>query len=398
MTEKLKTLMDEVTGMQDFASPDLDAITGAGDRTVRRRRIASGVACVAVLAVVATGAVLLGGGDDRKTDFVDTPFRTDVPMWTEGSTLHLDDRTVDLGVPVVSVARTSAGIVFEGDDDGVYSYTGSDPVRIGTFAGGADAMEFPNLVGDANGTLVGWVDGSGAKPAFVVHDVETGAEQRFDEHTDAAMNSADYPDVAFFMAIDGHTAYWLDRRGTVATDLDTGDARVLGGPEAAVFVADAEAGLSLSWVEDEQGGDLGTDVVDSAGRVVLGWREAGTLGTLSPDGRWGAGLETAIVVDIGSGDQHAIETGLDGDAIGYDWLDGDTLMVVAELDDDQIALLQCRLPAGTCSDVATVRVTGGRVALPAPALLGVMSFGGGEASESSEDEAVEVTTSTERPE
>ena len=92
MTEQLKTLMDRAAD-QDFAAVDLDAITGAGDRTVRRRQIATGVAGVAVLAVVATGAALLGGDDgDRKTDFVDDPFRTDVPMWTEGSTLHTPDR------------------------------------------------------------------------------------------------------------------------------------------------------------------------------------------------------------------------------------------------------------------------------------------------------------------
>uniref|UniRef100_UPI001C81F175 hypothetical protein n=1 Tax=Nocardioides stalactiti TaxID=2755356 RepID=UPI001C81F175 len=66
MTEKLKTLMDEVTGMvdHDFALPDLDAITAAGDRTVRRRRVTAGASALLLGAVVATGAVLLGGRGD----------------------------------------------------------------------------------------------------------------------------------------------------------------------------------------------------------------------------------------------------------------------------------------------------------------------------------------------
>ncbi|KAA1426415.1 hypothetical protein [Nocardioides antri] len=392
MTEQLKTLMDREAD-RDFAVVDLDAITAAGDRTVRRRRVATGVAGVAALAVVVTGAALLGGDGDRRTDFVDTPFRTDVPMWTEGSTLHLPDGTVDLGVPVVTLVRTSAGIVFQGEDNGIYRYSGSDPVRIGTVSGGEDEMDLPGLVGDADGTLVGWVDDSGSKPAFVVYDVGTGAEERYDEHTDAAMKGGEIPDVAFFMAIDGHTAYWLDRRGTVATDLETGAVRVLGGPDAPTYVVDAESGLSLHWAEDEAGGDLGTDVVDSGGNVVLGWRDAGSLGTLSPDGGWGAGLERATVVDIGSGEQHPIETGYDGDAVGYDWLDGDTLMVVGEVDDDdEIVLLQCEVPTGGCSDVSTLQLTGSRVALPAPSLLGVVSFGG-EESEFSESSEIAVESS-----
>src|SRR5688500_9277559 len=115
MTEQLKTLMHREAD-RDFAVVDLDAITAAGDRTVRRRRVATGVAGIAALAVVGTTAVVMGGDGDNRTDFTDDPFVTDVPMWTAGSTLHTPDHTYDLGVDVLSFARVEGGIAFAGHD------------------------------------------------------------------------------------------------------------------------------------------------------------------------------------------------------------------------------------------------------------------------------------------
>lgn len=391
MTERLKTMMDRAAD-RDFAAVDLDAITSAGDRTVRRRRVASGIAGIAALAAVATTAMLASGDGDGKADFVDTPFRTDVPMWTEGSTLHTPEHTYDLGIAVVTIVRTSHGVVFVGENHGVYRFSGSDPVRIGTATPRDD--DLLSVVGDAEGSLVGWVDGSGAKPAFVVHDLASGEEQRFDEHTDPAMKRAELPEAALFLGVDDRTMYWLDRRGTVAVDVDTGDVRVLGGPDQPVYILDANAGLTVNWVESESGGDLGSEVVDSEGHVVLGWRKAGTVGALSPDGRWVAGLDTPSVVEVATGERHRLETGHAGDAVGYDWLDDDTLLAFTELDDDQaIGLLRCEVTAGTCIDVATVSLAQ-RVALPSFGLLSSLYFGGGEDSGSAQNESSSEVTET----
>ena len=156
MTEQLKTLMDRA------ADPGLRR--GRPRRDHRSRATApcggggsaSGVAGVAVLAVVATGAVLLGGDGNDKADVVDDPFRTDVPMWTEGSTLHTPAGTYDLGVDVFSFVRTSEGIVFTGllgeETLGVYSFTGKgEPEQIGE-------TDDPHLRSDADGPYAGWLD------------------------------------------------------------------------------------------------------------------------------------------------------------------------------------------------------------------------------------------------
>ena len=166
---------------------------------MRRRRVASGVAGVAVLAVVATSAALLGGGGENKTDFVDDPLPTDVPMWTEGSVLHTPGRTFDLGVDVASFVRTSEGIVFLGWDGNeaelfdVYSFTGDGmPEIIGE-------TQDSRLRADAAQPYAGWLDGSGEDVDAVIFDQD--AEERiWSEPTKRAYS---FP----IVAIDGTSAY-----------------------------------------------------------------------------------------------------------------------------------------------------------------------------------------------
>ena len=164
MTEQLKTLMDRAAD-QDFAAVDLDAITAAGDRTVRRRRVATGVAGVAVLAVIATGAALLGGDDgDEKADFVDDPFRDGRADVDRGQhPAHAGPRPTTSGLDVYSFVRTSEGIVFIGSGRSrrhvrrLLVRRRGEPTQIGE-------TEDPHLRADPDEPYVGWLDRTRRRP------------------------------------------------------------------------------------------------------------------------------------------------------------------------------------------------------------------------------------------
>ncbi|MEZ0580349.1 hypothetical protein [Nocardioides sp. MH1] len=386
MTEKLKNLMDEVTGMvdQDFATPDLDAIVRSGDRAVRRRRVLAGAAGVAALAVIATGTLLAGGVGDDKADVADDVFPTDVPLWAVGSTLHTPDHTYDLGVGVTTLVRTSEGIAFVGKDDAVYTFDGSRVDRIGS----AVDTESSPLVGDPEGDWVGWISNDGDQRDFVARDVVSGTEVRDAVELDP---EAEKPlDAGLFLAIDGTTAYHLDARGTTRTDLSTGESAVVGEADHPTLIISAADGLVVTWIETRTGGDIGTDVVDADGRVVLGHEGGRTVGALSPDGTWAADIEAASVWEVGTGREVGLDAGNQGDAIGYEWLDDDSLMVLAEGSGDAIRLLQCEVPAGTCADVTELDVSGEPLALPSYGLFAAMLVGGAATSTSASEEASAV--------
>ncbi|MDQ4055766.1 MAG: hypothetical protein M3237_24165, partial [Actinomycetota bacterium] len=60
MTEKLKTLLHDQASAAEFAAPDLDHLVRRGDRTVRRRRGATGAAAVLVTAGAVGVALAIG--------------------------------------------------------------------------------------------------------------------------------------------------------------------------------------------------------------------------------------------------------------------------------------------------------------------------------------------------
>jgi hypothetical protein len=339
MTDQLKTLMDRAAD-HDFAAVDLDAITGAGDRTVRRRRIAAGVAGVAALAVVGAGAVLIGDEGDRKTDFVDDPFRTDVPMWTEGSTLHTPDQSYELGTDVFSFVRTSVGIVYMGWESGdtfdVFSFTGEgEPTQIGE-------TEDPHLVADPTRPYVGWVDMTDGANEAVILDLSS-QELVWDEPADPAHS---FP----IFAIDGDQAYFaaVDEGPVVVRDLVSGAVTDLPGNSVYRDFVAASDGLVA---HDVEGGlEVGLPGGDGV-RIAL---EGADGAVFSPDGRWiSVFSEQVAVYDTATGEPVAVDPGAYPNGLGYEWLDGDTLMAIAGSESgDEIALLTCEIPVGTCTEVA----------------------------------------------
>lgn len=340
MTEKLKTLLHEQVETVDFAVPDVAALTRAGDRRMRRRRaLVGGAAALAVVGALAASRIL-GGPATDSTPVVSEPNGPQQVTWAAGRVIHDGNRTVDVGLEVNAFVRTGAGFVFADPTGRVHSVVDGRVSAVGR----TDAKD-PHLVADQDGALAGWVDTAGDRPAFVVVDQATGETTRNDDATVAGMGGlADEEDAAFFYAIDGRTAYWRDRRGAVAVDVDSGELRVVD--------AEARNGFDISDVEDGLiafHADRGTALGFSRGEVVLLRQVYGTLGALSPGAAYyTSDADEPEVYDARTGER--IEFDLDHwFATGYEWLDGHRLAMLAqETKRSPVQLLTCQVPAGTC--------------------------------------------------
>lgn len=345
MTEKLKTLLHDRATSVEFAAPDLDRLTRAGDRRIRRRRGAAAVGGLAALAVVGgLVAVQLGGDGDGGPTVASDPLPAAAVTWASGTTFRTVDGAIDVGHPVVAYVRTEAGYVFTDGEGAVWSFVDGSTTRVGTIT-----EERPRLVGDTDGSRVVWVDPSGDAPAFVVLDLASGETQRYDEHTSEGMGSlADEEDPAYVYAVDADTAYWRDDRGAVAVALVTG----------AVEVVDAEARNGFDQIGAEDG--LIAFASDSADTVIGTSRAdgitlpeaSGSRAVFSPDARWvSIDTDDPRVYDTRTGEQVRIDAPR-WFATGYEWLSDDTLVMIAGTGEQEPAqLLTCTVPDGACESV-----------------------------------------------
>lgn len=364
MTETLKHLMHDQADSVDFAAPDLGAITRAGSSRVRRRRGLTVVGSLAALAVVGGVVVTQLGGDDGAEDLIALePLASDTMTWTTGSVLHTPTTTRDLGHPVAAYVRTTVGFAFTDGEGGVYTFTDGEVARVGDIS-----QRRPRLVGDADGTKVGWVDPTGSAPTFTVLDLATGDEVTDDSHTSDDMGElADSKNPAYFYELDGDTAYWRDSRGAVAVDLATGDARVV--------AADALNGFDLVGAENgrvlRDTGDDGLVLDDATGKQVLALPQVyGSSTAFSPDGRYVTiDADYPQVFDLRTGDELHFDVDSDYFATGYEWLDDDTLLMVAAASEQATAqLLTCSVASLSCDatvpDLGTFDELAGRFSVP----------------------------------
>lgn len=350
MTEKLKTLMDE-SAQQQFAAPDLDAIVRAGDRTVRRRRLAVGAAGLAAAAVVATGVVLVTG-DGSGTDNSQVADHTgtlpvDVLTWSWDDAFHTAEATYPVGHPIKAYVRTSAGYAFTDGEGKVFSFVDGEVAEIGSI----DA-DNPRLVADDEGSLVGWVDPSGGELSFVAYDLADGTTSRFGSASAGTGTLADEEDPFYLYAIDGRTAYVHDSDGAVAHDVDTGEERVIDANARNGFdIKGVENGVVAFAVDNQE--DVGTILRSPDGGTIdlaPGW---GGPAYFSPDGRWVA-LEgdKPEIYDATTGERVSIDIGGRPFGTEAEWLDNDTVVVgAAQKLVGPLQLLTCEVPAGTCSVV-----------------------------------------------
>lgn len=358
MTEKLKTLLHERAERVDFAMPDVDALTRAGDRTIRRRRAVVGLTSLAAVGVVGALVATAFTGGASKPDGAPTASDPGTPApvaWATGSVLHEGDRTRDLGHPVDAFVRTTAGYVFASDGD-VFEATTDAVQKIGQVD-----PKHPLLVSDPEGTLAGWVQ-RGTRE-YVVHDLAsdvTSVEQVAPATNDTSM--------AQFVAIDGRTAYWQEADGIAAHDLDSGKSTALDpGGSAQDWLIDAQAGVLALYGND--GVEVGSSYADAKplGQVMP------SGGVLSPDGRYYApDDENLSVVDVTTGRE--VSHPLDGYffSTGYEWLNQDTLAVIAlkSSEKDPITLLSCTISTQDCTVVSQAAGTYPDVQLPVGRRLG----------------------------
>lgn len=370
MTEKLKRLMHERAALPEFDLPDVDHLVAAGTRRARRRTgsvVAGGLASLAVIGGVVATVQLAGDDRPRGEDQVAAPTPTREVSWASGSTIHLGDATLEVGRRVEAFVSTADGFVFASGGD-VYEADGTDVQKIGQID-----RQRPHLVADEDGSLAGWVQRGGEDPAYAVHDLAEGVTS-VNSMPLPAGGGGDQPG-AYFYAIDDDTAYWLEERGVVAVDLGSGDVAVLFPVPSETFtITDVETDtLAFQLPDTGDAGIAGTFVGGPDDAVSL--PEAyGDSGALSPDARWySSDADEPTVYDVASGERVSFD--LTGFATGYEWLDQDTLvMIAAEQDTGPVDLLTCEVPAGTCEvavdDLGTFEELERSFALPVGVRLG----------------------------
>jgi hypothetical protein len=304
MTETLARLLQDRADEVRFDAIDLDAVTRAGSRTLRRRRWTTAGAAAAVLAVSALAAV--PWHDDRQEPS-STPAETTGLSWATGTVVHTPSGDIDVGHQVSAFVRTSVGYVVS-DGQQVYSVTGDEVRAVGSIE--SPGPSGPTLVGDADGTVAAWPDGS----EYVVLDQQTGDVHR--------VFSSPYPQL---VTADGRRLYVSSDTAWFTIDVDTGIVEPIAVSYASPVAA--EAGTLL--VRAEWGG-LGVDGPDGFRELMSA---APDVAKLSPDGqRAVAGFSTASgpVLAFDLRDDAITQLPLSSfTAYPYEWLDNDTVVLLS---------------------------------------------------------------------
>ncbi len=341
MTEKLKTLMDD-TAAVDFAVPDVDAIAAAGDKAVRRRRAGLAFAAVAAVAAAGLGGTALWNVADPADDrTVASDADADGMSWATGTVLHTDEGPVDIGHPVRAYVRTDTGFVTVDARGQVRSVVAGDVTEVGRMA--ASSLY---LASDHEDSLAAWLEPLGDRRwQWVVFDQAEG--ERIAELP--AGTGPEIPGVV--VGLDDRHLYVTDAGGYARLDVDGGSAAAtLDPPVPAAQLLAVEDGV-LAWA------DPGDD--DGASSYLVGRTEMeqveipavqGSEASFSPDARWVAfDADEPRVFDAGTGEQVAIDIGDRFFGSAYEWLDDDTVALIASAGETgPIELLVCEVPAGTC--------------------------------------------------
>ncbi len=332
MTETLKNTLHDRASAPSFDPVDLAAIRRDGARTVRRRRAGVAVGgAVAAGAVVASLVVSLGGGDDG-TDGVPVavdPGTTSTAevTWVEGSTLHRAvSGDLDLGREAVAYVRTSVGFVFADAEGAVFSTTGGEATQVGSTD--ADAI---SLVSDPARPVAAWLDSE--RSGIVTYDQASGADLTLEDRVvgrDPRLT-----------ALDGTTAY-LDTGGRARRiDLVDGTVSTVEGPMGPVLDASGD----LVAIDTNGQGVVFSD----AGSTTVVPQTYSSDGTFSPDGAWFSGdADETDVFDTTTLERLSFDSPTFF-ATGYEWLDDETLVMIAsESKGSPAQLLTCAVPEGTC--------------------------------------------------
>lgn len=347
MTETLRDLLHTKASDARFDAPDLDLLVHSGERRVRRRRATTGLAGIAAATVVGLGAVAVFGGSepDQGPDVASPTLQVETPVFARGSIIYDADTTTDVGAPIRAFVRTAVGYVVVDPSGTVRSVVGGSAATVGQVD-----PEVIRLVADPDGSLAGWVQSDGERPAFAVLDQDEGTVQLNDDATTPGQElMADALDPAYFYAVDDGVAYWHDSRGAVAVEVGTGEVTVVQADARNGFdIVDAEAG-TIAFGGGMPEISLGTTSTDIDQRLTL-QESGGSVGVFSPDGaHLTLDADAPEVFDVGTGATVDF-TGVPGFfATGYEWLDSDTLVMISlESEAAPVEVLTCSVSTGIC--------------------------------------------------
>lgn len=234
MTKDVTDLLHEEAGRIDPAHFDSEALMGAGNRRIRRRRTtwSVGLASAAVLAAVAIPAAGNwgnGGGPAdgpsgqpaAATDPLGAALANSEVSYAVGTTVHVGQQKLDVGREIQAYVQTPQGVVFTDGTGGVFSADGDKIERVGN-----TDKKYPSLLWDD--TLVAWVDPSGDRPEFAAYDQATGKVTQDPLQTEPGMDHLrDTQNPAVVYAVDGDVVYVRDSRGAVAWNVETDEQEVL---------------------------------------------------------------------------------------------------------------------------------------------------------------------------
>lgn len=339
----LKDLMHEAADLH-FATPDVAAISRAGDRRLRSRRLAAGGAGVVAAAVVAGGVLLTNGtaGDDGHV--ATEPHARALPpglSWAEGSVIHTSTGPIDTGHPVHAYVRAGDDFAFTDGKGAVFSVVDGDIDRVGSIG-----TERPRLVSDPSGSLVAWLDPTGEGADYVALDLADGDSRSWPARPGEN-------EFAGLVDVDGKEVVWRDEAGERTWHSETGSVRTISAaPPVGSRLLGAGSGL-LAWSSDE-GVRVGTSRADA---VVMPNLHGGSA-VFSPGGRWvSVDADQMEVRDVRTGKRVPLDVGGRDFATGYEWLDEDTIAAIAirdveesgETGDSSVELMICEVLQATCT-------------------------------------------------
>ncbi len=354
MTERLRQLMyDEVSDLTPPA-PDPATVLAEGRRLRRRSRVTTGVAAVAVAAVVVTtaGFVALNTGDSG----VQNPgpagsaaVEAAPPAYGVGSDIHLGDVAAQVPDTVHSLHYTSSGVLVRSNpNDGASDGSGPESLTLVRWDGStADLGTIPEGVGpatDPERDVYALAEADGDGFVAVVRDAETGDTVNEVPLPDLPKSYWEVPP----LALDGDTLYVGYRNETAAVDLTSGEATTVDGMEGGL--PDVQGGRTVLQRE----GSLTVRDVATGEDLLTADVEGYAWGTLSPDGRFlGVVSEGGVsngeyvepedsiqVYDVSTGDVRDF----DG-AYGWGWTADGALFKV-----EQNTLISCDAATGDCEE------------------------------------------------
>lgn len=203
----MNSFQDLAHRVDDLVAPTLDveALVAQGEQRLHRRRMAAGLASLAVVAAIAVGGFVAGSVHHQSSGPVDNPNETKqtdktgqiaAPVSREivykdgmsGSGVYFGDRVVEADSGFLPVDVTDDGFVYSTDlldskgDGRLWFSDGGAPQQIGRPCARAMGPDFSSILNAAvitanAGSLVAWVDCTDhSTPALVVLDTSSGRE------------------------------------------------------------------------------------------------------------------------------------------------------------------------------------------------------------------------------